>query len=149
MHTITRGLVDEWSKFEEGYSFNPYTEVSKFTLDMIAHCSFDMQLDSIRFREPPPFSLAMTFFLAESGKRAMRPRFISKYVLRQRDKRYWKTIEKLHALSKQAIQKRRTNGKKKDDILNAMMYATDPVTGKTMTEQSCMQNTVQQLGAGK
>ena len=149
MYKVTSGLVDEWTRLGPAYTFNPYSEFSKFTLDMIAHCAFDLQLNSIRMPGPHRFSLAMTYFLSESGKRALRPSFISKYVLRKRNKRYWEAIEELQALSKEAIDKRKSNGKKANDVLNAMLYNEDPTNGKKMTQESCIYNTLSLLGAGE
>jgi cytochrome P450 / NADPH-cytochrome P450 reductase len=149
MYDMTCVLVDEWSKLGPRDTFNPYDEFSKFALDTIAQCAFDLQLNSMRDGKVHQFALAMTYFLSESGKRALRPSFVDKYILLSRSQRYWEAIKEIQALAKEAIVKRRANGKKKNDILNAMLHNPDLMTGKTMTEDNCIHNTLSLLGAGE
>lgn len=148
MYEMTCVLADEWSRLGPSDTFDPYDEFSKFALDTIAHCGFDLHLNSMQSGEVHNFAHAMTFFLSESGKRALRPSFVNKYILFNRNRRYWEAIHEIQALAKEAIAKRKMSGKKRDDILEAMMYSPDPMTGKVMTEESCIHNTVSLLGAG-
>ena len=142
-------MVDQWSKFDPQHAFDPYDEFSKFALDVVAKCCFDLDLNSLQKEEVPEFAHAMGFFLSESGKRAIRPSLINRYLLRARDRQYWKMIGIVQAPAKEAIAKRKSNQRKKNDMMNAMLYEADPSTGKIMTEKSTMQNTFSILGAGK
>ena len=150
MYEMTRLLVNEWSKFEPHEIFNPYVEFNKFALDVIAKVGFDIELKSIEIKGPAlhPFAEATTFFLSESGKRAFRPAFVNNHIFFRRNRRYWKALETVRIIAKEAIDKRRSNGRKRKDILNAMLNERDPVTGKQMTEDNRIFNTLGLLGAG-
>jgi cytochrome P450 / NADPH-cytochrome P450 reductase len=142
-------LIKTWEKHGPDRVFDPYEEFYKFNLDLTAHCAFGVETNSMEDGTPHYFGLDLTYFFSESGKRAARPAFVTRYLLRERDRKYWKAIEKVQAFAREAIKKRHESGQRKNDILDAMLHNTDPVTGKRMTEESCMFNTLSLLGAGR
>ncbi|KAL8684272.1 MAG: hypothetical protein Q9224_006475 [Gallowayella concinna] len=78
----------------------------------------------------------------------MGPRLVSNYLYWASTNRYWESIRVMKDLAQQAVDERKEHPKAKNDLLNAMLYDTDPKTRKRMTELSVVQNLVTFPGAG-
>jgi cytochrome P450/NADPH-cytochrome P450 reductase len=148
MSILTNVLVEKWESFAPNHVFSPWDEFSQLALDIISQSAFDLPLNALRNDEIPQFAHAITDFFSESGKRAVRPSFITKYVFWKGNRHYWKCIQDFQSYSRQVINKRRGSAKKKPDVLNAMLEDVDQVTGKKMSDQNCVYNTLSLLGAG-
>lgn len=148
MSTLTNSLLEKWAGFAPDYAFSPWDEFSLLALDIISQSAFDLPLNSLRNDKLPEFAHAITDFFSESGKRALRPSFVTKFVFWKGNRHYWNCIKDFQSYSRQVIDKRRGNSKKKNDVLKAMLEDVDPVTGKKMSDQNCVNNTLSLLGAG-
>ena len=109
----------------------------------------DVRLNSLNKDALHPFVESITYFLAESARRATHPAFVSEYLSRSSTKRYWESIRQMKEIAQQAIDTRRSSPKDKPDLLNSMLFDFDLKTGKTISEISVVQNIVTFLGAGK
>ena len=149
MHEIGCQLVLKWAQLGPSHKIDPTDSFTRVSLDTIALCAMDLRFDSFEKDALHPFVGAITYFLAESGRRATRPKFVSDFVYAGSTKRYWESIDEMKSIAQQAITERRTHPKMKRDLMNAMLYEKDPKTGKTMTDLSVIQNAITFLGAGK
>ena len=149
MHEIGCQLVSKWSQLGSCDEIDPTDSFTRVSLDTIALCAMDVRFESFKNDTLHPFVSAINYFLAESGRRATRPKFVSDYIYRGSSKRYWESIDQMKVIAQQAIDERRSHPKMKNDLMNAMLYEKDPKTGKKMTDLSVIQNTITFLGAGK
>lgn len=134
MRDIASQMVIKWARQGPGEAIDPTRDFTALTLDSIAICAMDTRFNSFYREKPHPFVQAMTFALAESGRRAFRPSVMNDYLYRASNKRYGESIEVMNAIARQAIKERQNNPSEKKDLLNAMVLGKDPKTGRGITE---------------
>ena len=149
MYDITCQLIAKWSRVGEHESIDLTDDLRRFALDTIALCAFNLRLDSFQSNDIHPVAPAMTYFMDESNRRSICPRFLDNIFFRQRTKKYWHSIGVGQQTSKRAISARGANPTAKNDALNAMLHAKDPKTGRSLSPQAVIYNTMTLLGAGK
>jgi hypothetical protein len=109
----------------------------------------DTRFNSFYSENPHPFVEAMAAVLVESGLRGFRPSFVTDYVYRKQTQKYWEDIGLMRDIAKGVLERRRASPMQKKDLINAMMYEKDPVTGKGLPEESVIDNMITFLIAGK
>lgn len=149
MHEIGCQLVSKWAQLGSSCEIDPTDSFTRLSLDTIALCAMDIRFDSFNNDALHPFVSAMNYFLAESGRRATRPTFVSDYIYRGSTKQYWQSIDQMKTIAQKAIDERRSHPKMKNDLMNAMLYEENPKTGKKMTHLSVIQNAITLLSASK
>ena len=71
----------------------------------------DARSDSFNSDALHPYVSAIIYFLAESGGRATRPKFVADYIYKGSTKRYWESIDQMKVIAQQAIDDRRSHPK--------------------------------------
>jgi cytochrome P450/NADPH-cytochrome P450 reductase len=123
-------------------------DFTRLTLDTIAMCAMGNRFNSFYKEEMSPFVDAMVSFLQLSGDRIRRPALINNLPTSDNTK-YLESIAYLRKFSKDMVTERRKNPQGKKDLLNALILGRDAKTGKTLTDQSIIDNMITFLIAGK
>ncbi|KAI9707990.1 MAG: hypothetical protein M1820_004409 [Bogoriella megaspora] len=148
MHEVACQLVLKWARVGQHAKIAATEDFTRLTLDTLALCTMDTRFNSFYAEMPHPFVAAMTSFLKESGSRSIRPSFVTDYVYRKRTQQYHEDIELMRDVADQVLQKRRTLPTRKKDLVDAMIYEKDPVSGKTLPESNIINNMITFLIAG-
>ena len=122
-------------------------DFTKLTLDTIALCTMDYRFNSFYTEKMHPFIEAMGAVLTENGNRSARPAFVTK-AMRAREKQHFENQAYLRKVGLDIIRSRRENPKEGKDVLNTMIYGTDPKTGEVMREELISEQMLTFLIAG-
>ena len=74
---------------------------------------------------------------------------MTNYIYRDSTRKYWESIEVMKSISLQVIKDRRTKPTDKNDLVNTMLYGSDPKSGKTLPDDNIVNNMITFLIAGK
>lgn len=147
MHDIASQLVMKWARYGPGLKIHVTEDFTRLTLDTLALCAMDYRFNSYYSEKMHPFIDAMGEFLKVSGVRARRDA-ITQLFYRAESQKYWEDIDLLRKTSESVIKTRRDHPTDKKDLLNGMLFGVDPKTGKTMSDDSIMDNMITFLVAG-
>ncbi|MCB5292433.1 bifunctional cytochrome P450/NADPH--P450 reductase [Arthrobacter sp. SO3] len=149
MDDIVEQLLLKWERLGPAARIDVPDNTTRLTLDTIALCSFDYRFNSLYREEMHPFVGAMVRALVESRDRARRLPVQNKIMLRRRHQ-----LEDDNALmfevAEQIISDRRRNPSPagREDILDTMLSAADPVTGERLSDENIRYQMVTFLIAG-
>ena len=74
--------------------------------------------------------------LTESGKRAVQPRILT-HLKTMSNREYWEDIAAMHKLCDDIVADRKMHPRPDvNDVLNAMLYTADPVTGEKLSDEN-------------
>ncbi|KAF2995803.1 hypothetical protein E8E13_000542 [Curvularia kusanoi] len=147
MHDIASQLVMKWARHGPNHSINVVDDFTRLTLDTIALCAMDYRFNSYYSESMHPMIQAMADFLKVSGDRARRD-VVTQMFYRGETQKYEEDIELLRKTSYEVINTRKQNPTDKKDLLNGMLKGVDPKTGKTMSDDSVVDNMITFLIAG-
>jgi cytochrome P450/NADPH-cytochrome P450 reductase len=149
MDDIAEQLLLKWERLGPAARIDVPDNTTRLTLDTIALCSFSYRFNSLYREELHPFVGAMVRALMESGERGRRLPVQNKIMLRRRHQ-----LEEDNALmfevADQMISDRRRNPSLpgREDILDTMLKAADPLTGERLPEDNIRYQMVTFLVAG-
>lgn len=149
MDDIAEQLLLKWERLGPAARIDVADNTTRLTLDTIALCSFSYRFNSLYREELHPFVGAMVRALVESGERGRRLPVQNKIMLRRRHQ-----LEEDNALmfevADQMISDRRRNPSPpgREDILDTMLNAADPLTGERLPEDNIRYQMVTFLVAG-
>jgi cytochrome P450/NADPH-cytochrome P450 reductase len=149
MLDIADQMLLRWERFGENEVIDVADQMTRLTLDTIALCGFDYRFNSFYQPEMHPFIDAMVDGLAEAGARARRPGFLNRMMV-SAEHRYLADIELMHRVADEVIAERRSDPQaaNKNDLLNRMLSARDPVTGEKLSDENIRYQMVTFLIAG-
>lgn len=149
MLEIAEQMLLRWERFGENAVLDVPDQMTRLTLDTIALCAFDYRFNSFYQNEMHPFIDAMVDGLKEAGVRTNRPEVANRVMLLSA-RRYDENIRLMHEVADQLIAERRRDphASQKNDLLNRMLSARDPVTGETLSDENIRYQMVTFLIAG-
>ncbi|MCW8193965.1 cytochrome P450 [Proteobacteria bacterium 005FR1] len=149
MLDIADQMLLRWERFGENEVIDVADQMTRLTLDTIALCGFDYRFNSFYQPEMHPFIDSMVDGLAEAGARARRPNLLNRMMV-SAEHRYLADIELMHRVADQVIAERRADPKaaEKNDLLNRMLTARDPVSGEKLSDENIRYQMVTFLIAG-
>ncbi|KZV98413.1 cytochrome P450 [Exidia glandulosa HHB12029] len=145
MKDILGQLVLKWERFGPDHAINPTDDFTRLAFDTLALCVMGYRLNSFYTESSPPFVTAMGSFLAESGRRASRPGILQLLV---GSKQYEEDMSVMLQLAEKIVAERRAKPTEGKDLLNLMLTARDPVTGRGLTDKSIYEQMITFLIAG-
>ncbi|KAF3041836.1 hypothetical protein E8E11_004968 [Didymella keratinophila] len=147
MHDIASQLVMKWARHGPNHQIKVTDDFTRLTLDTIALCAMDYRFNSYYSESMHPMIQAMADFLKVSGDRARRD-VVTQMFYRAESQKYQDDIELLRKTSFDVINTRKQNPTDKKDLLNGMLKGVDPKTGRTMSDDSVVDNMITFLIAG-
>jgi cytochrome P450/NADPH-cytochrome P450 reductase len=133
MGDVALQLVARWSRSNPGECFDAGQDFTRLTLETIGLCGFGYRFHCFRRHRPHPFVRAMTESLEESMRRCFRPPWESWFNLPRR----WRHRQNLRTLFdtvETLIQQRRASGQRQPDLLDRMLWESDPLDGSKMSD---------------
>ncbi|KIK61041.1 hypothetical protein GYMLUDRAFT_43136 [Collybiopsis luxurians FD-317 M1] len=147
MRDICDQLLLKWERFGPSYIIDPSDDLTRVALDTIALCSMSYRLNSFYTENQPQFAAAMTDFLKECFIRATRPSIVQALMSGATAK--WEEDAKFMTdVATHILNERRENPIEKKDLLNTMLYSTDPKTGQGLSDDAIVKNLLTFLIAG-
>lgn len=148
MHDIATQMVMKWARLGAERTVLLTEDFTRLTLDTIALCAMDYRFNSFYSDTVHPYVQAMTNTLSarsQSGQIGQRLKVLLQpsYVAQlKQDAAYMRTV------GRELVQHRRDNPTDKKDLLNNMIYGTDPTTGESMRDELIASNMQTFLVAG-
>ena len=121
MQEIASQLVLEWARLAPLTALDPVDDINFVTFDTIGLCAMDVRLNLVNDDGLHPFMGDLKYFTLESGRRVVRPEFVSEYLMRGSAKQYWESIDAMKAFAQDSIDFRKHNPVEKEDLLMAML----------------------------
>ncbi|CAJ2504411.1 Uu.00g118050.m01.CDS01 [Anthostomella pinea] len=147
MKDIASQLVLKWARYGGDYVIPTTDDFTRLTLDTLALSAMDYRFNSFYTDDMHPFIEAMTRFLKGGGARAQRPSYLASF-FRAQDRQFFEDIEYMRTLSREIVEKRIQHPTESKDLLNAMVNGKDPKTGKTLSNETIIDNMITFLIAG-
>lgn len=134
----------------ETYELDVSNDMTRLTLDTIALCAMGFRFNSFYLgEEQHPFVTVMNKILIEAGVQSNIPMLYHSLFRRSQQKEHQANIAQLREISNKIVRERRANpDPDANDLLNAMLLARDPETGRGMTDSSITDNMLTFLIAG-
>lgn len=149
MHEVASQLALKWCRQGSGVRLDISEDFTRLTLDTVALCSMGFRFNSYYSQTLHPFIQAMAEVLTEAGKKTQRP--FHKIFYRSADKKFRANTNLLRSTARQVLDSRKINkdnARPRKDLLSAMLSGVDPKTGKTMSDESIIDNLITFLVAG-
>ncbi|KAJ7027601.1 fatty acid hydroxylase [Mycena alexandri] len=146
MRDICDQLILKWERFGPHAVLDPAADFTRLTFDTIAYCSMSYRMNSFYSETPVPFVTAMGDFLVECDLRASRPRVLQAVL--GKNTKYQQDMKVMKDLANEIVAERQAHPAEKKDLLNTMLYSSDPQTGKKMSADSISRNLITFLIAG-
>jgi cytochrome P450/NADPH-cytochrome P450 reductase len=149
MVDIAEQLMLKWERQGPGVRIDLADNATRLTLDTIALCSFNHRFNSLYTDEMNPFVAAMVRRLEESGARARRPALQTRLMV-LRNRQYDEDKRVMYAVADQLIEDRRRNPSSdgSHDVLDTLLTATDPQTGRRLSDENMRYQLITFLVAG-
>lgn len=149
MADIAEQLLLKWERQGPEHRVDIADDTTRLTLDTIALCSFSHRFNSFYAERLNPFVESMVRGLVEAGAR---PRRLpgQELLMRGTRKQYAADVELMHQVADQLIADRRRNPLPagESDILDTMLTAADPKTGRRLPDENVRHQLVTFLIAG-
>ncbi|PYI30059.1 cytochrome P450 [Aspergillus indologenus CBS 114.80] len=149
MCDIAQQLCLKWQRYGSKRPLNLTDDFTRATLDTIALCAMGYRFNSFYFEgDFHPFVNSMVRFLQEADMQATLPSALNCF--RPRAKKSLKLdVEVMRRICQDLIKDRRgSNSRTRNDLLDTMMNARDTVSGEAMTDESIIDNILTFLVAG-
>lgn len=149
MADIVDQLMYKWSRVRSDARVDLPSDFTRLTLDTIALTSFSYRFNSFYSEQLHPFIGAMADGLDESGKRAHLPDFAKKMNVLA-DRRFHNDVSVMEELVDFLIAERKQNPSPEgeQDVLDLMLSAKDPSSGKGLSDRNLRYQLITFLIAG-
>ncbi|KAK4164755.1 bifunctional P-450:NADPH-P450 reductase [Cladorrhinum sp. PSN259] len=136
----TQELIDRWKTQGPDAKFQPLKDLNNLNLECTALTLFGKKLDCINSSTEHPVIIAMEDATSEAMKRPNRPKLLNWLVYGGKLKRATKTLRTFGA---ECVAHRKEHpDSQRQDLLWALMNATDPETGKQLTDEQVIDEIV-------
>lgn len=136
MVDILSQMVLRWDRFGPDHRISTMDDFTRLAFGVIGLCAFNYRFKAFYGEELIPFAKQLGEVLTETGIRTNRPAIANK--LHPLSKNHM--MDNIHAMWKvcdDIVAERKANPRPDvDDILNVMLTAKDPVTGKGFTDEN-------------
>ena len=133
MYDIATQLVLKWARQGPDFKIPVTGDFSRLTLDTIALCAMDFRFNSFYQEGLHPYVEAMNNMLG-SRSNAGQISTLLLSLLPSTNEKLKHDTQYLRQVADEVVQHRRNNPTEKTDLLNSMIYGTDPKTGQTMRD---------------
>src|ERR1700753_682333 len=133
MYDIATQLVLKWARQGPDFKIPVTGDFSRLTLDTIALCAMDFRFNSFYQEGLHPYVEAMNNMLG-SRSNAGQISTLLLSLLPSTNEKLKHDTQYLPQVADEVVQHRRNNPTEKTDLLNSMIYGTDPKTGQTMRD---------------
>lgn len=148
MVDIAEQLVNKWTRLNKGEVLNVPDDMTRLTIDTIGLCGFNYRFNSFYSETLSSFIQSMVRALNESMLKTMRPKFIDKFMHKNRQQ-LEKDIQVMFELTDQIIAQRKRDGNRGElDLLARMLEIKDPDTGETLDDENIRYQMITFLIAG-
>ncbi len=149
MLDIAEQMFVRWERFGEDVVLDAPDQFTRATLDTIALCGFDYRFNSFYQNEMHPFVEAMFVMLDDFGSRSRQPQFM-RHFLRKKQQLLEESVALMDDICAQIIEERRNDplASQKKDLLSRMLDASDPQTGRKLSQPNIRSQMVTFLIAG-
>lgn len=131
MRDTAEAVVKKWRESKPAKRVDVVTDLKRVTLQAVKLCFFDQRSNCLDGVEPPMIK-AMDSATLEAMKRPTRPKLLNSLLYQRQFDSDTRTMRNFGA-GVMSERKAQQTGKK--DMLNALMHAKDPETGKSLSEQ--------------
>lgn len=150
MHEVATQLALKWARHGPSESIDIGNDFTRLTLDTVALCSMGFRFNSYYSEELHPFIQAMYEVLSYVAKKMSRPPLPSIFY-HSSNRKFVSNIKLLRSTAREVLNSRKAapgddNGRK--DLLFAMLSGVDSRTGRSMTDDSIIDNLITFLVAG-
>lgn len=147
MYDISSQMILKWARYGSTVDIDVSADFTRVALDSLALCTMGYRLNSFYTNEMHPFVDAMLNFMLESGRRALRPPFITS-LMRKTNAKFDADVKLMSDLARKVMDHRRQEPSERKDVLAAMLTGRDPVTGEGMDDESIVHNLMTFMIAG-
>jgi cytochrome P450 / NADPH-cytochrome P450 reductase len=141
-------LTTNRARYGPNYPIDIAQDCTRLTLDTIALCGMGYRFNSFyRNNDLHPFVTSMNRFLKDADLQSNLPDFINSWNLSQR-KRINADVASMRQVCEEIVEQRKVSPSDSDDLLNALLYKTDPKTGEKLPQSSIIDNMITFLVAG-
>ncbi|KAK0618291.1 cytochrome P450 [Bombardia bombarda] len=148
MIDILSQMVLRWDRFGPEHRISCMEDTTRLAFDIIGLCAFNYRFNAFYGENSPVFAQQMLEVLIETGKRTSRLewenqlRFLSKKHMTDNVHAMWKVCDEI-------VADRKAHPRPDlDDMLNIMLNAKDPITGKGLSDENIRYQIVTFLVAG-
>ncbi|KAI1199750.1 cytochrome P450 [Nemania serpens] len=138
MRDITTELVEKWKGLGVGNKIAPLGDLNRLNLEMTTYTLFGKRLNCLTGPEHPAIK-AMEEATSEAIKRPTRPGIFNWLFYGGKFKSATKTLRSFGA---ELVQHRKDHPTDRRDLLDALLTAKDPETGKSLTESQVIDEIV-------
>ncbi|MDT0344314.1 cytochrome P450 [Streptomyces litchfieldiae] len=143
-------LTDVWDRrAAEGTPVDVPRDMTRLTLETIAHTGFGYDFGSFEREEPHPFVVAMIGALRNAQARRIAPPFFRRALARAGDRRNAVHVGFMTSVVDQVVAERTASGDTRtDDLLGLMLTAEQPGTGERLDPANIRNQILTFLAAG-
>ena len=131
MRDTANEVVKKWRNSEKGRKVDLVTDLKRVTLQAVKLCFFDQRSNCLDGAEPPMIK-AMDSATLEAMKRPTRPKLLNRLVFQRQ---FDADVRTMRGFGAQVKAEREAQQAGKKDMLDALLHAKDPETGKPLSEQ--------------
>lgn len=135
----TQELINKWKSRGADQKFQPLKDLNNLNLEATTLTLLGKKLDCINASQEHPVIQAMEDATSEAMKRPNRPKLLNWLVYGGKFKRATKT---LRGFAAECVAYRNQHSTGRQDLLWALMNATDPETGKKLTDEQVVDEIV-------
>ncbi|KAF9882279.1 bifunctional p-450: NADPH-p450 reductase [Colletotrichum karsti] len=150
MHEISSQLALKWARHGQSQKLDIGEDFTRLALDTVALCSMGFRFNSYYSEELHPMIRAMYETLVTASNKTTR--FLPSVFYRSEDKKFAANVKLLRSTAQQVLDARKTEKEDaaggRNDLLTAMMRGVDQKTGRSMTNESIIDNLITFLVAG-
>ena len=149
MADVAEQLMLKWSRTRDDEAVDIPGDCTRLTLDTIALCSFSYRFNSFYSEKLHPFVDAMVNGLKDSGKRSHMPDLVNKLNV-PGSRRYFRDIATMNETVDSLIAERKAKPHDPgyEDVLDVMLNASDPQSGKSLSDENLRYQLITFLIAG-
>ncbi len=129
-------MILRWDRFGPDHRIDTMDDFTRLAFDVIGLCAFNYRFNAFYGEELIPFAKQLGGVLIEVGKRT-HPLDLSNQLHFRSKKQMTDNIHAMWKVYDEVVADRRAKPRPDvDDILNVMLNAKDPVTGKGFTDEN-------------
>jgi cytochrome P450 / NADPH-cytochrome P450 reductase len=136
MIDIVSQMILKWDRLGPDHQILCSDDFTRLAFDVIGLCAFNYRFNAFYGEDLPPFAIQMMETLIETGKQTNRLA-INNRLHAYSTKHMMDNIQAMWNVCDEIVAERKANPKPDvDDLLNVMLSAKDPVTGKGFTDEN-------------
>jgi cytochrome P450/NADPH-cytochrome P450 reductase len=136
MTDILSQMVLRWDRFGPENRISTMDDFTRLAFDVIGLTAFNYRFNAYYSEELIPFAKQLGQVLIETGLRTNRLPITNEFHIRSK-KLMMENIAAMHKVCDEIVAERKAHPRPDvDDLLNVMLFAKDPVTGKGFTDEN-------------